>query len=73
MAQWVKDLVLSLQQLGMLLWHGFHPWPGTFHMPWVQPKKKLLVSHSHSEFNAVKKRCYLDFCPTLTIIQVIKV
>ena len=24
MAQWVKDLALSL------LWHGFHPWPGDF-------------------------------------------
>ena len=27
MAQWVKDLVLSLQQLGSLLRHGFDPWP----------------------------------------------
>ena len=27
MAQWVKDLVLSL------LWLGFDPWPGNFHMP----------------------------------------
>ena len=24
-AQWVKDLVLSLQRLGLLLWHGFDP------------------------------------------------
>ena len=23
MAEWVKDLALSLQQLGLLLWHGF--------------------------------------------------
>ena len=30
----VKDLVL------LLLWHGFDPWPGNFHMPWVLPKKK---------------------------------
>jgi len=29
MAQVVKDLVLSLQQLGLLLWHGLDPWPGT--------------------------------------------
>ena len=36
MAQWVKDPVLSLQWLGLLLWGGFHPWPGKFHMPWVQ-------------------------------------
>ena len=26
-AQWVKDLALSLQQFGSLLWHGFGPWP----------------------------------------------
>ena len=40
MAQQVKDLVLSLQQLGLLLWYRFDPWPGNFHMPQVQPKKK---------------------------------
>lgn len=34
----VKDLVLSLKQLGSVLWHGFNPWPGNFHMTWVQPK-----------------------------------
>ena len=27
MAQWVKDLALSLQWLGLLLWHKFDPWP----------------------------------------------
>ena len=40
MKQQVKDPVLSLQQLGLLLWCGFNPWPGNFHMPWVQKKKK---------------------------------
>ena len=39
-AQWVKDTALSLLQLGSLLWHGFSPWPGNFHMPWAWPKKK---------------------------------
>ena len=34
MAQWVKDLALSL------LWQEFDPWPGNFQMPWGQPKKK---------------------------------
>ena len=34
MAQWVKDPAL------LLLWHGFDPWPGNFHMPWAQPGKK---------------------------------
>lgn len=32
MAQWVKDLVLSLQQPGMLLWRGFDPWSGNVHI-----------------------------------------
>lgn len=40
MAQWVKDLVPSLQQLGLLLWDEFDLWPGNFNMPWMQPKKK---------------------------------
>ena len=37
-AQRVKDPVLSLQQLGLLLWHGFDPWPQNFHMLWAWPK-----------------------------------
>ena len=28
MAQWVKDLVLSLQRLRSLLWRRFERWPG---------------------------------------------
>ena len=43
MAHWVKDLVLSLQKLGLLLWHRFDsyrtPRPGTA-MPQAGPKKK---------------------------------
>ena len=39
-AQWVKDLLLSLQWLGSLLWPRFNPWPRKFHRLWVQPKKK---------------------------------
>ena len=40
MVQWCKDLVL------LQLWHRsqlqlrFDPWPGNFHMLWVQLKKK---------------------------------
>ena len=45
MAQWVKDLVLSLLQLGLLLWCRFDPWQRNFHMPWAWPSKK-----SPSEF-----------------------
>ena len=40
MAQWVKDLLLSL------LWCGFNPWPRNFHMPQAQSKKKK-ESSSH--------------------------
>ena len=32
MVQWVKDLALSLQQLELMPWHGFDPWPRSFHM-----------------------------------------
>ena len=37
MVKWVKDLVLSLQQLVSLLWRGFNPGPRNFHMLWSQP------------------------------------
>ena len=40
MAQWVKDLALSLPWLWLLLWHGFDPLLENFHMTRVQPKKK---------------------------------
>ena len=42
MWQQVKALVLSLQWLRSLLGQGFnpYPWPGNFHMPWAQEKKK---------------------------------
>ena len=36
--QQAKDLALSLQQLGSLLWHGFDCWPGSFHKSRVWPK-----------------------------------
>ena len=39
-AQSTKDPALSLLWLWSLLWCGFDPWPGNFHLPWVQPKKK---------------------------------
>ena len=39
--QRIKDLVLSLQWPGLLLWYGFDPWPGNFHMLHGHgPKKK---------------------------------
>ena len=49
-AQQVKDSVLSLQWLRLLLWHGFDPWPGNFHVPWVWPKKKKIkIFYSEKE------------------------
>ena len=41
-AQWVKDLELSLKQLRPLFWYRFEPWPGNFHMTWVQSKRKVI-------------------------------
>ena len=39
--QWVSDPALSLQQqLGLLLWLGFDPWPKNFHILLVWSKKK---------------------------------
>ena len=38
--QQVKDQVLSLKQLGSLLWCGFDPYPENFCMLWMWQKKK---------------------------------
>ena len=46
MAQRVKDLALSLQQLGLVRWHEFHPWPQNFHMLQAQSKKERGCSES---------------------------
>ena len=40
MVQWVKDVALLLQQLGLLLWHGFDPWSSNFHRPWMQQQQQ---------------------------------
>ena len=37
-----KNLALSLQRLGLLLWHWFHPWPRNFHMLQAWPKNNRL-------------------------------
>ena len=44
MAQQVGDPVFSLLWLRMLLWHGFAPWPGNFHMMQVWPKNFLKIN-----------------------------
>ena len=44
MAGWVKDPAFSLFWLGSLLWLGFDPWPGNFHMPQVQTKNNTTTT-----------------------------
>ena len=39
-AQWVKDLALSLQQFRSLLWQRFGPWSEFLHATGVLKKKK---------------------------------
>lgn len=39
MVQQVKDLLLSLQHLGLLPWHGFDPWPRNLYSPCTWSKK----------------------------------
>lgn len=36
------NLALLLQWLRILPWRGFDPWPGSCHMPLVQPKQKTM-------------------------------
>ena len=40
MAQWIKDLTLSLLSLGSQFWHDFDLWLENFHMLQAEPKKK---------------------------------
>ena len=44
MAQKIKDLALSLQWLGLLLWGRFDPGPENFHLLWVWLEKKKKAS-----------------------------
>ena len=48
MAQQLKDLALSLQWLGSLLWHGFNPWLRNFYMLQAWPNKFPEFSLWHS-------------------------
>ena len=41
--QWIKDPALYLQWSGLLLWHGFDPRPGNFHMPQAWPKEEKKI------------------------------
>ena len=49
-AQWVKDLALSLQHLESLLWRQFNPWPGELlHATGMAKKAKDLNRHFSKE------------------------
>jgi len=58
-AQQVRDLALSLQQLGSRLWHWFDPWPGNFHMPQTWPKHRDQPGQRKAEFEAILS-CFLS-------------
>ena len=45
--QQIKDLALSLQWFGLLLWHGFDPWSGNVHMPQAWPERKKSFKSLH--------------------------
>ena len=53
----VKDLVRSLQWLGLLLWHRFYPWPRNFHISWVQPKNKQPTNYQKTHELVSMKYC----------------
>ena len=53
-AQWVKDLVLSLQWLRSILQYRFNPQPRGSCMPWVQQKKKSSAINIYYQHNQKK-------------------
>ena len=57
MVQQVKNLALSPQWLGLLLWCRFDPWPWNFHMSWAWPRKKKKIEG--------EKASELDMSPDL--------
>ena len=61
MAQLVKDLALSLQWLGLMLWCGFDLWPRNVHVLQAQPKKKkeLIFFLKFGNFLGALKVLYL--------------
>ena len=62
MLQWVRDPALSLQCLGLLLWCGFDPWPGNFHMPQEWPNTHTNPSFPKwglTSFLTATPMCYL--------------
>ena len=50
--QLVKDLVLSLQWFGSLVWCRLDPWPRNFTMLRIQPKHTPAYIHTHQHVHA---------------------
>lgn len=55
MAQQVRNLAFSLQQLGLLLWHGFKPIPGE----WPKKKKKINLTKYYVKQVKIEYKVYL--------------
>ena len=56
MAQWVKDLALSLLWLGLLLLPDFNSWPRNFCMGQAGMAKKQNETHTHTTKRQVKNK-----------------
>ena len=60
-AQWFKDLALSVLWLGSFLWPGFDPWLGNLCMHWAGSKKKEEFGF-YPESNGEVERCFVFVC-----------
>ena len=56
MIQWVKDPELSPMWPKLLLWCGFDPRPGNFHMPQVWLKKEKKERKKRKSYSLLKKK-----------------
>ena len=56
----VKNPALSLLWLWSLLWGEFDPWPGNFHMSWVQPI--YIYTHTHTIYKHLFKTLSVCIC-----------
>ena len=63
MAQRVKDPMLSLQQLGSLVWHRFYPWPGNFHKQ-IKMENPMEIADPCLEFTKRAKLVSYSSTPT---------
>ena len=73
--QQIKDLALSLQWFGLLLWHGFDPWSGNVHMPQAWPERKKsssdFIPFPHRSFylQGRKKGIWLKSSDSIVIVM----